>query len=282
MSAISEWNNKIKNLLNSPTYDENILTNFLLVGYDLQIGYDIFIDILLFEENDIISTNISIEPIFLFFITNKVNVSLDNIFIYYLYKREAYGDMSLNFDDILVPSEALFLTYSKRGKILDLIIKYKNIIGTNFSSNLLLTYKTNISNILNIQSSNQSLRLPHDGFNLPHDGFNLPHDGFNLPKVLSKIIIDYLFSDDLHGVINLYSEKYGGWQNIEAKSEYNKITSIKTDIHLYSFEIFKYNSQYLKYHFHNINDDNKTNEDYELELQQLAEDDYLEHLYDYY
>ena len=148
MSAIHEWTKKIKNLLNSPTYDENILTNFLLVGYDLQIGYDIFIDILLFEENDIISSNISIEPIFLFFITNGVNVSLDNIFIYYLYKREAYGDMSVDFDDILVPSEALFLTYSKRGKILDLIIKYINIIGTNFSSNLLLTYKTNISNIL--------------------------------------------------------------------------------------------------------------------------------------
>ena len=58
--------------------------------------------------------------------------------------------MSVDFDDILVPSEALFLTYSKRGKILDLIIKYINIIGTNFSSNLLLTYKTNISNILKL------------------------------------------------------------------------------------------------------------------------------------
>ena len=120
----------------------------------------------------------SIEPLFLFFIKNGAIVDLDNVFINLLYKRELYGDMSINFDDILEPTTTIFLTYKNRAKVLDLIMKYRNIIGNKFISNLLLTYKFNITKHIN--------------------------DNIQVIDI-TKIIINYIFSDDLHVIINLYA-----------------------------------------------------------------------------
>lgn len=85
----------------------------------------------------------------------------------------------------------------------------------------------------------------------------------NLYKVISNIITDYNQAS-FYYIIDLYVEKYGGWQNIVAfRSELadydNILKAIYNDEnlnHILFFKIIKFYSNYLQEKYHNINDTN--------------------------
>ncbi len=124
-----------------------------------------------------------------------------------------------------------------------------------------LSIKTNAV-ILNFILENSDI-ITNDDFNRQsQDLLSNILWGHNMPKDIQNIIIsNYTYIETL---INKYAIKYGGWINISATDykisgtgKFNNeyvFGKYSLDKYLAILQTYKFNSQYLRYKFHNVND----------------------------